>query len=175
MFLPVFVLLAQAAAAPATPARAATDLSLHTVRAPGLSARFVDWHWRPELFEGIEKGGSTIPEAKRDWMVVRIVTSQPFTVGGARIPLGNYGLALWPNLDGKGASLELRHVNMSTVILRNAMASLPAGETVFKVPARFETTAETAPRMDVKVAEAGQAVNLELRYGNRKLTLKFDR
>jgi hypothetical protein len=175
MILPVYVFLAQAATAPAAPMKPATDLSLHTVKAPGIGARFVDWHWRPELFDAMEKGGSTIPEAQRNWMLARIVTEAPFSLEGTKLLASNYGLALWPNLDGKGWTIELRRVDMRTVLVRNVMAELPKGETVYKGPAKFETTPDSAARMDVKLVEADKAVNLELRYGNRKLTLTFAR
>src|SRR5262245_33037546 len=164
MILPVYAFLALAAAAQATPKSPATDLSLHTVKQPGIGARFVDWHWRPDLFEAMEKGGSSIPEAQRNWIVARLVTEAPFTFEGKKLVHSNYGLGLWPNLDGKGMAVELRRVDMRDVLVRNAMAELPKGETIYKGPANFETTTDSAERMDVKLVEGDKAVNLELRY-----------
>jgi hypothetical protein len=175
MILPVFVFLAQAAAATPAPKHPATDLSLHTVRLPGIGAKFVDWHWQPELFEAMEKGSSTMPEAQRNWMLARIVTEAPFTLEGKKLVQSNYALALWPNLDGKGWTIELRRVDMRTVLVRNVMAELPKGETIYRGPANFETTPDTAARMDVKLVEGDKAANLELRYGNRKLVVAFGR
>ena len=37
-----------------TPKEPAKDLFMHTERAPGLEMRFVDYHWHPELFAGME-------------------------------------------------------------------------------------------------------------------------
>jgi len=175
MIQPVAVFVALATVAPAAQIQPAADLSLHTDKQPGIEMRFVDFHWRPELFEAMEKGGSAIPEAKRNWMLARIVTETPFTLEGTKVPAGNYALTLWPNLDGKGLAIELRRVDMGTIIERNAIAPAPKGETIYKGAARFETEAETAPRLDVRLTGGDKAVNLEVRYGNRRLPLSFAR
>lgn len=171
----ISVFVALAAVAPAAQMQPATDLSLHTDKQPGIEMRFVDFHWRPELFEAMEKGGSTMPEANRNWMLARIVTETPFTLAGTKVPAGNYALALWPNLDGKGLAIELRKVDMGTIVERNAMAPAPKGETIYKAPARFETTTETAARLDVRLTAGDKAVNLEVLYGNHRLPLTFAR
>jgi hypothetical protein len=171
----VSVLAAMATVAPAAQMQPATDLSVHSDKQPGFEMRFVDFHWRPELFDAMEKGGSTIPEAKRNWMLARIVTEAPFTLEGKPVPVGNYALALWPNLDGKGLAIELRKVDMRTVMEPNVMATAPQGVTVFKGPAKFETTTDTAPRLDIRISGGEKAVNLEVRYGNHRLPLTFAR
>ena len=152
MIQPVYAFLALAAmaqattptpAATTTPKKPATDLTLQTVKLPGIGAR--------------------------------IVTEAPFTLEGKKVHPSNYALGLWPNLDGKGWSIELRRVDIRNVMVRNAMAPLPEGETVYKAPANFETVADTVPRMDVKLVEGDKVANLELRYGNRKLVVPFAR
>jgi hypothetical protein len=168
-------LLVWAALIPAGPGKPATDLALRTVNLPGIEVKFVNFHWRPEMFEAMEKGGGTMPEAKRNWMLARIVTQTPFTLAGKEVPVGNYALALWPNLDGKGMAVELRRVDMSTVLVRDVMAQLPKGETVYKVPAAFETTTDIAPRLGIQLGEGEKSVSLQIRYGNRRLTLTLDR
>jgi hypothetical protein len=153
----------------------AADLSVHSVRKPGFEMRFVDFHWRPELFEAMEKGGSALPEAQRNWMLARIVTTAPFTLEGTKVPAANYALALWPNLDGKGLALELRRVDMRDVLVRDVIAPAPEGTTVYKAPARFETTTDTVPRLALQVGEGEGSLSLEVRYGNRRLPLTFVR
>jgi hypothetical protein len=169
------VLMAWVALGQAAQAQPATDLTLHTIKQPGIELRFVDFHWRPELFEAMEKGGGTIPEAQRNWMLARIVTTEPFKVGGTRVRAGNYALALWPNLDGRGLALELRDVDMRTVLEPNVIAPAPNGKTIYKGPARFETTPDTAPRLDIQLIEGAGVVSVAVRYGNRKLSLAFTR
>src|SRR5262245_37886306 len=169
-FLIAWVALAQAAQQ-----QPATDLTLHTIKQPGIELRFVDFHWRPELFEGMERGGSTIPEAQRNWMLARIVTTEWFKAGGTKVRPANYALALWPNLDGKGLAIELRDVDMRTVLAPNVIATAPEGKTVYKARARFETTTETAPRLDIQLVEGESVVNVVVRYGNRKLALPLGR
>ena len=85
------------------PKEPAKDLFMHSAQAPGVEMRFVDYHWQPALFEAMEKGSGAIPEATRNWVIARVIlNSRPLTFGTARLPVGNYALVLWPNLDGKG-------------------------------------------------------------------------
>jgi hypothetical protein len=159
-----------------TPMQPAQDLSLHTSTLPGIEIRFVDFHWQPALFEAMEKGGSTIPEARRNWLLARVVTDKPLTIDGKKMLSGNYALALWPNLDGKGMALELRSVDMREVYPNlNAMAPAPPGQTIYKAPATFETLSAIAPRLDVSLDEAGGKVDLVVRYGNRRAAIAFVR
>jgi hypothetical protein len=175
MGLSTVALLAFALAAQ-TPVQPAADLSLHSSRLPGIEIRFVDFHWQPALFEAMEKGGSTIPEAKRNWVLARVITEVPLTLGGTKVAVGNYALALWPNLDGKGMAIELRSVDMREVYPNvNAMAPAPQGETVYKAPAKFDPMSPIAPRLDLALADKAGKVALTIRYGNRSLALTFVR
>ena len=104
-----------AVAAPAQmPKEPAKDLFMHSAQAPGMELRVVDYHWQPAFFEAMEKGSGAIPEAKRNWVVARVIlNSRPMTFFTARrLPVGNYGLVLWPNLDGKGMAIEMRRIDM---------------------------------------------------------------
>jgi hypothetical protein len=170
--IPLAFLLA--AQLPKEPAR---DLFLHTERAPGIEVRYVDYHWQPALFEAMAKGASDVPEARRNWVVARVIlNARPMTLGNARVSVGNYALALWPNLDGKGMAVELRRVDMRVVYPNlNAMAPAPQGKTVYKGPATFETESPLASRLAVAVAEAEGKVVLTLRYGDRRLSLTLTR
>jgi hypothetical protein len=159
------------------PKEPAKDLFMHSATVPGVEIRFVDYHWQPAIFEAMEKGTGAIPEATRNWVVVRVILdSRPLTLDGARLPVGNYALALWPNLDGKGMAVEMRRVDMREVYPNvNAIAPAPRGETIYKGPARFETVSPSAPRLDVALAEGTGTVVLTLRYGDRRLSLTFTR
>jgi len=127
--------LALPAQAPMEPAK---DLFMHSAQAPGIEIRFVDYHWQPALFEAMEKGGSSIPEAQRNWVVARVILdARPLTLGSSRLPVGNYGLVLWPNLDGTGMAVEMRRIDMREVYPDvNAIAPAPRGETLYKGPAK---------------------------------------
>jgi len=156
----------------------AKDLFLHSAKAPGVEIRFVDYHWQPALWEAMEKGSSTIPEATRNWVVVRVVLDdRPLTLGTSRLAVGNYGLVLWPNLDGKGMAIEMRQIDMREVYPNiNAVAPAPRGETIYKELVKFETGQPPAPRFDVQVASDDPAkVTLTIRYGDRRLVLNLDR
>jgi hypothetical protein len=173
--LAVLALLAQAPAqAPKEPAR---DLFMHTERVPGVEIRFVDYHWQPAIFEAMEKGTGAVPEATRNWVVVRVILgTRPLTLEGVKLPVGNYALALWPNLDGKGMAVEMRRVDMREVYPNvNAMAPAPKGETLYKGPARFQPLSPAAPRFDVSLAEGDGTVVLTLRYGDRRLPVTLTR
>jgi len=172
--------LAIAAAILAFPALAqqnqpASDLSVHSEKIPGITVRFVDWHWRPELFAEMEKGGGKTPEAKRNWALLRLINDDRITFEGKAVGASNYALALWPNLDGKGMMFELRRVDMRDVLQPNAWAPIPAGDTMWKGPATFETVPETADRFVVSIAEAGGKGSITIHYGNRRAVLSFTR
>jgi hypothetical protein len=159
------------------PKEPARDLFLHSLKAPGVEIRFVDYHWQPVIFEAMASGKGDVPEAKRNWVFARVVLeTRPLTLGTTRVSVGNYGLALWPNLDGKGMTVELRRVDMRDVFPNlNAMAPLPRGESIWKGPATFETASPLASRMDMTLAEADGKVVLTLLYGDRRLSLSFTR
>ncbi len=159
------------------PKEPAKDLFMRSANVPGVEMRFVDYHWQPALFEAMASGKGDVPEAKRNWVVARVILDdRPLTLEGKRLAVGNYGLALWPNLDGKGMQFEMRRVDMRDVFPDvNAMAPVPRGETFYKGPAHFETGLPLAERLDVQMAEAGGVVTLTLRYGDRRLSLKLTR
>jgi hypothetical protein len=156
-----------------TPTEPAKDLFMHTERAPGVELRFVDYHWHPEIFAAMESGNGTDPLARRDWVVARLILqTRPMTLEGKRLSVGNYAVTLWPNLDGKGMTVEVRQVDMRDVLPSlDAMAPCPRGETMYRGPARFEVQQPPAERLAVDVAEANGAVTLTLRYGDRRLPL----
>ena len=90
----------------------------------------MDYHWHPAIFEAMASGKGDVPEAKRNWVVVRVILdARPLTLEGKRLAVGNYALTLWPNLDGKGMQVEMRRVDMRDVFPNlNAMAPAPRGE-----------------------------------------------
>jgi hypothetical protein len=159
------------------PKEPAKDLFMHSAKVPGMEIRFVDYHWQPAIFEAMASGKGDVPAAKDNWVLARVVLpTEPLTLDGKRLRVGNYGLALWPNLDGKGMMVEMRRVDMRDVYPSlNAMAPLARGETMYKGPARFETVSPLAERLDVQLAEAADGVILTLRYGDRRLVLNFRR
>ncbi len=159
------------------PKEPAKDLFMRSAKAPGVEVRFVDYHWQPAIFEAMEKGTGNIPEAKRNWVVARVmIETRPLTLGGVRMPVGSYAFTLWPNLDGKGMAVEMRRVDMRDVLPNlNAMAPAPPGETIYKGPARFETASPPADRLEVAVTEGQGTVVLTLRYGDRRLALTLTR
>jgi hypothetical protein len=55
------------------PKEPAKDLFMHSATAPGIEIHFADYHWQPALFEAMEKGSSSIPEARRNWVVARVI------------------------------------------------------------------------------------------------------
>ncbi len=159
------------------PKEPAKNLFMHSAKAPGVEVRFVDYHWQPAIFEAMEKGTGAVPEATRNWVVVRVILdARPLTLEGVRLPVGNYALALWPNLDGKGMAVEMRRVDMREVYPKlNAMAPAPRGETIYKGPARFEAASPSAPRFDASLTEGEGTVVLTLSYGDRRLPLTLTR
>jgi hypothetical protein len=168
------LLLPAQAALPKEPAK---DLFLRSDKVPGVELRFVDYHWQPVLFEAMASGKGDIPEAKRNWVFARLILNdRPLSLEGKRLAVGNYGLALWPNLDGKGMQVEARRVDMRDVFPNiNAMGAIPRGETIYRGPARFETVSPPQERLSVSLTEEGDKVLVTLVYGDRRLPLTFTR
>jgi hypothetical protein len=160
------------------PKEPAKDLFMHSAKAPGVELRFVDYHWQPTLFDAMEKGSSSIPEARRNWVVARVILDdRPLKIEGTVLPVGNYALALWPNLDGKGMAVEMRKVDMREVYPDvNAIAPAPKGETMYKGPARFEAGQPLASRFNIPMASDDPAkVTLTILYGDRRLIVTLVR
>jgi hypothetical protein len=159
------------------PKEPAKDLFMHFLKAPGVEVRFVDYHWQPALFDAMEKGTTTVPEARRNWVIARVTLDQrPLRIHGKPMPVGTYALTWWPNLDGKGMAIEMRRVDMREVFPNlNAIAPAPRGETIYKGPAPFETVSPLAPRFDATLGEEGGTVTLTIRYGDRRLLLPLVR
>ena len=173
----LLVMLAAAPALAQVPKKPAQDLSVHTTKVPGLELRFVDYHWQPELIAAMEKGSKDVPAAQRDWVLARVmVDPRPLTFEGARLGVSSYALSLFPNQDGKGLAIELRQVAMPDTILNvNAVGPAPRGETMYRGPAKLEVVSDVAPRLDIKATEESGAPGVTIRYGNRRLSLKFTR
>jgi hypothetical protein len=167
------LLLAPQAGIPKEPAK---DLFMHSQQVPGVEIRFVDYHWHPDLFDALEKGAN-IPEARRNWVITRVVLNDRLlTIGGTKIAVGNYALALWPNLDGKGLAVEIRRVDMREVYPNlNAIAPAPKGETVYKANVTFDHVSPSAERMDQTLVDAAGKVALTINWGDRRLVLTFER
>ncbi len=159
------------------PKEPASDLFMHFLRAPGIEVRFVDYHWQPALFDALEKGDATVPEARRNWVVARVTLNQrPLRIHGKLMGVGTYALAWWPNLDGKGMAVEMRQVDMRDVFPDvNALAPAPRGETIYKGPAGFETVSPPAPRFDATLDEEEGTVTLTIHYGDRQMLVPFVR
>ena len=148
----------------------AAGLSVHREKVPGIEAQFVNYPWRPDVFQTMESGG-TAPEGQRSWAFARLATSSYFAIDGKVIPPGRYVLALTPRTGSLPMTLELRRGDGHEIFADvTAMAPPPGGETVYKSPAVFTTGTEPVPALDVTLTRWDDGVTLIIRYGNRKLT-----
>ena len=148
----------------------AAGLSVHREKASGIEAEFVNYPWRPDVFQTMESGG-TAPEGQRSWAFARLALSSYFAIDGKVIPPGRYVLALTPRTGSLPMTLELRRGDGREIFADvSAMAPPPGGETVYKSAAVFATGAEPVPALDVTLARWNDGVTLTVRYGNRKLT-----
>ncbi len=159
------------------PKEPAKDLFMHFLKAPGVEVRFVDYHWNQTLFDAMEKGDPNVPEARRNWVIARVTLDQrPLRLQGAVLPVGTYALAWWPNLDGKGMTIEMRRVDMREVFPDvNAIAPAPRGETIYRGKALFEKTSPFVERFDATLGEEGGTITLAIRYGDRRLLVPLVR
>lgn len=158
------LLVAALAAPPAVP--------VQRDKGQGLEVRFVSYPWRPDVFQAFEQGSASA----RSWAFARLVVSSPFGLDGARLYPGQYAMVLNPKTGALPMTLELRRVGGAEFLVDPpAMAAPPAGETVYKRPAEFASTADLAPVLDLTIASFGEGSLLTVRYGNRKLVKELPR
>jgi hypothetical protein len=148
---------------------------VHSVKAPGIDVRFLDFKWDPVVFATLEKGGSA-PAGRRSWVLARILlTTDPMRWEGTMIPVGPTLLILNPARGSVGPTFELRHVDMRDVFTdMNVVAEPPPDETYKIAPAVFRKAAGTANRLDVSLNTKGAKGNvfeLLVHYGDREATL----
>jgi len=161
------VLATRATALAQAPAAA---LSVHKEKASGIEAEFVNYPWRPDVFQTMESGGSA-PEGQRSWAFARLAMSSYFAIDGTVLPPGRYVLALTPKTGSLPMTLEVRRGDGREIFADvTAMAPPPGGETAYKSPAAFATTSDPVPALDVTLARWSDGVTLTVRYGNRRLT-----
>jgi hypothetical protein len=145
---------------------------VHSVKAPGIDVRFLDFKWDPEAFETIEKGGAAAA-GRRSWVLARmLLTLEPMRWEGTLIPVGPSLLVLNPKRGSAGATLELRQVDLRDVFTdMNVIAQPPPGETYQKAPAVFRKVENTANRLDISLNAKGTSFELNVHYGDREATV----
>ena len=156
----------------ATPALAqvpAAGLSIRKEKVSGAEAEFVNYPWRPDVFQTMESGG-TAPEGQRAWAFARLATSSYFAIDGKVIPSGHYVLALTPKTGSLPMTLELRRGEGREIFADATVMAPPAGEIVHKSPAAFVASPDLVPALDVTLTRWSDGITLTIRYGNRKLT-----
>jgi hypothetical protein len=143
---------------------------IDTASAPGVTARYLTIPWGPATFADMEAGGESF-YAKRTWPFAQLETKATLALEGTKVPPGNYALVFHPNTpDKQGMSLEVRKIDVQEFLQPgNVMTRTPEGETVARVPVRFETTADTEPALKVELEPGKDGLALVVRYGNRKL------
>jgi len=156
-------------AAPALAQVPAAGLSIRKEKVSGAEAEFVNYPWRPDVFQTMESGG-TAPESQRSWAFARLATSSYFAIDGKVIPPGHYVLALTPKTGGLPMTLELRRGDGREIFSDVTVMAPPAGEIVHKSPAAFVASPDLVPALGVTLTRWSDGIALTVRYGNRKLT-----
>jgi hypothetical protein len=167
--------LAAVTARPQAPEPSPTPLAVVYEKVPGVELRFVNYRWRPEIFEPMVTGGPGPAESKRPWVFARLVNNVPLKLGERTLPVGHGLLVFHPNLDGKGMTLEVRTIDMRRIVELNVIAEPPPGDTYYKAPLRLETTPDVEPRMVMTLEEVAGKIVLHFRYGNRRFDWAFAR
>jgi hypothetical protein len=145
--------------------------SLMIIEAGDLKVRYLNFGWNEEGFAALEKGEGP----GRSWALARILTPKPIVVDGKRVG-GGALLILNPASGGDPMTLEIRMVDMRDVFTDvNVIAEPPAGETIYKVPANFETVDAVADRLTMNLEEVGDTMKLSIHYGNRLRVLEAKR
>jgi hypothetical protein len=139
-----------------------------------VEVRFVAYPWRPDIFASFEEGRSPTPPS---WAFARLVLQGTFLLGDHRLYPGHHAMILAPKTGTLPMTLELRRIDGREFFADPAvMASPPAGETVYRAPAKFAPGAEPSPVLDLTIASyRGEGSVLTIRYGHRRLALELVR
>ena len=167
--------LAALTVGPQAPEPSPTPLAIVYESVPGVELRFVNYRWRPEIFEPMVTGAPGPVESKRPWAFARLVNDAPLKLGARTLPVGHGVLVFHPNLDGKGMILEVRNIDMRRVLDFNVLAVPPPGDVYYRAPLQLETTPDIEPRMVMKLEEVAGTIVLRFRYGNRRFSWAFAR
>jgi hypothetical protein len=157
----------------AAPAAAQDNLPkfLKIERAPNVELRYVDFGWSPEAFAAMETGADH-PAAKRSWMLALLRLQRAVRFGGKPVLIGASLLILNPKQGDKPFSIELRDIDMRDLLFENnVIGTPPKGQTIYVMPAHFETVPETKQRLEITAAPSGNDTLITIHYGNRKTTL----
>ena len=162
-----------ALAALAVPAAAQDTLPkfLKIVRVPDVELRYVDFGWNPEAFAALETG-SDHPAARRSWMLALLRLQRGMRFGGKPVLIGASLLVLNPKRGDTPFNIELRDIDMRDLLFENnVIGTPPKGQTIYVMPARFETVPETKPRLEITAVPSGKDTLITVHYGNRKTTI----
>ena len=148
---------------------------IQTSTSGAVTVKSLNIPWGPNTFAAMESASDSFYN-KRTWAFARLETKVPLTLYGAAIPAGNYALVFHPNTtDNKGMSLEVRRIAVPEFLeAGNVMTRTPEGETVWKAPIHFQTSADVAPALKVELTgPANGKLSLVVRYGDRSLVREF--
>jgi hypothetical protein len=156
------ILVGMALAAPVLPAQEMPKNAphfVHSVKAPGIDVRFLDFKWDPVVFETLEKGGSA-PAGRRSWVLARmLLTTDPMRWEGTLLPVGPSLIVLNPAKGGVGPTLDIRYIDLREVFRDlNVIAEPPATEIYQKAPVVFQKVESTAPLFDMKLEVKGKSI-----------------
>ena len=147
-----------------------------SLEAPGLEVRFLDFKWDQEAFDTLRSGG-THPIGSRSWVLARLVlTKNPMRCEGKIIPVGPAILILNPAKKGGAPTVELRAIDMREIFVdMNVVAEPPPGETYFVGPAQLRPVEPKAERLNVRLNERKDGLDIVTHYGDRELTVTLTR
>jgi hypothetical protein len=151
-------------------------VKLHQVEVGGAKLVFQSVPWGPQTFATMESANDSFYN-KRTWPFARLETQAPLKVDGRPLPAGNYALVFVPaSSEHPSMSLELLKIAAGEFFQEgNPMTRTPPGESVFKAPVRFERANETAPALRVELVESAGGLTLDVAYGDRRLSRRFER
>jgi hypothetical protein len=147
-----------------------------SLQAPNLEVRFLDFKWDQEAFDTLRSGGKH-PIGSRSWVLARLVlTKNPMRCEGKIIPVGPAILILNPAKAGAAPTVELRAIDMREVFVdMNVVAEPPPGETYYLGPAKLKAVEKKAERLNVRVSETKDGLEVITHYGDREMTVTLTR
>ena len=136
-----------------------------------ITVKYLDLPWGEKTFTYIEKGEDNY-YGTRSWPFARLITTVPVKLEDHDLVPGNYALVINPAKKGQTMAFTVAQISGDGEFLQpgNVFVEVPAGKTIFSVPATFETGDKVlADHMQIVLGQADNGITLTVLYGNRRL------
>jgi hypothetical protein len=139
-----------------------------------VAVTYLNFPWGEVTFSYIEHGTKGTYYGERTWPFAQLDTKTPLTLEGSKLSPGQYALIIVPGEDAKPMTLSVVQFDGPPFVKPgNVFSPAPKGNVVYKKDVTFSTVDALFDHMKIDLASTGQGFDLNVNYGNRRLTKSF--